>query len=1251
MRSVFTAVCIVGLASVGFAQTDRGSITGTITDSTGGVVPNAPVEVNNQATGALYRGGASTTGNFVVPNLPAGQYSLSVTVTGFKKFVRENIQVAVATDTRADVKLEVGTAAETVTVTESAPLLKTESGEVSHTVTVDDADTLPVLTIGTSGAPGVYGNIRNPLQVLSLLPGTQFAQDNTLRINGLPSSTGAIRVEGQDVSNGIWRQITSMTQSGVEAVQEVAVQTSNYTAEFGQAAGGYINFTMKSGSNQFHGSGYDYYVNEFLNAGMPYTDAGITDSLKAGQHTRNKQRRNDYGFTIGGPVSIPKIYNGHDRTFFFFNWEQFRETHGNGSVVQTVPTDAYRVGNFATASTGMNLTMAGQVAHDALGRTLPQYGVYDPSTTRQAPDGSIVRDLFPNAQIPANRFDAVALAIQKYYPHPSNGNLINNYRVPLFINFRHTSNPSIKIDHSLSPTKKISGYWSRQLTHNPNNTGLDPIASGVTPTADRSDTIRVNYDQTLKPTLLLHVGIGYLYTTSPSLPPSFNEASLGLNGYYGDFFPQIGGFGGISNGVTGGGYGFGAGFNDVQWDEKPTGNSNLTWVKGNHTYKFGGEFSADGIINRNWLRSNGSFVPSANETADPWQNGQALNSSTGFVYASFLLGQIDSFSVSPPSTIKLGQHNLSGFAQDSWKVNRRLTVDYGLRYDFQTYLKEQYGRMQSADFNTINAKVGYLGTVKYEGYGPGRCNCDFSHNYPYAFGPRVGLAYQINRKTVLRAGGALSYGTTPENAQLSLNAADFYSFNAPGYGIPAIPSLAAGNPYAAGNTIGNPTLSWPNFDPSKYPARTVCPNTFNTTCYAPQAPFVSIDKDSRPGRILQWSVGFQREITRNLVAEATYVGNRGAWFSAPVLQVANYNALNITDLARLGLNINNAADRTLLLSTIGSATAIQRGLHPAYPGMPSTTTVIQNLIPHPQWAGGVPGFLGPPLGDTWYDALQTKLSKRFSHGLQAQGSFTWQKELSLGANSGTSYFTPGAIKINDVYNRQQNKQISSLSRPLAIIVSGTYTVPKPRFRALQNRIVSQAVRDWTLGTVLRYQSGTLIALPSSNNQLLSQLGRGGGPVFSGFGGGTTYWNFANGNQNLFLVDPNSHFDPTKTLVLNPAAWADALPGQFGASAPYYSNYRWQRQPSENINFGRIFRMGREGKYQLQVRAELQNMFNRHFFSAPSATNPAAFVTKTNALVSGGPAAGALSGGFGYVSFLGGAGDIPRTGLLVARFQF
>ncbi len=1260
MRIRNCVILLFILALAAFSQS-IGSITGTIEDPAGAVVPGAPVEVKNMETGAVYKGGASSTGNFVIP-VPVGKYELSVTVTGFKKFVRQNLEVVVATDTRQDVNLTVGAVTDTVTVNESAPLLKTESGELSHIVTVNEADNLPLLTIGSTA-----NGLRDPLQMINLLPGVQFSADNILRVNGLPSNSEAIRIEGQDATNGIWRQSASMTESGTDAIQEVSIQTSNFAAEFGQAAGGYFNFTMKSGTNQFHGSVYDYMRNEAMNAGLPYTDRCISNSLQCGQHVRNKVRQNDYGFTIGGPIHIPKVYNGQNKSFFFFNFEQFRVATSVGNGVSTVPTAAYQAGNFSTTTPictavsaacpavgGLTyLTQSGVIAKDPLGRQIPQYGVYDPGTAQQTA-GGIVTNLFPSGQIPANRLDPVALAIQKLLPQPTNANLINNYNIPYYTTFTHTTNPSIKIDHSLSPTVKVSGYFSQLLTNSPNTNGqtlggstaISNAITGVTPTNTLSRTTRVNYDQTLRPTLLLHFGLGYLYTYLPAQAPAYNQSQIGLTGYYTNLFPSIAG---IFNGTTGGNsiaLGPGVYSAQKQYDEKTTGNASLTLVKGNHNYKFGGEMVIDGQIYNTQARGNGNFTFSANETSDPWQGSTnpALNSTSGFGYASFLLGQVDSLTIAPPADMRLGNHGIGLYAQDSWKVTRKLTLDYGLRYDFQTYLREQYGRMQDANFTQMNPVVGRPGTVMYEGNGPGQCKCDFSHNYPWAFGPRLGVAYQINPNTVFRGGAGLNYGTTANDSELLLSIEDFYTFNAAGYGVAAA-QLSKGNPYAAGNTLGNPTLVWPNFNPNKYPTRTVCPGTANQTCYTPQSPFISMDPSSRPPRIFTWSVGLQREINRNLVVEATYVGNRGAWFTAPGLDVVNYNALNSTDLPGLGLNINNAADRTLLTSTLSSATAIQRGYgNPAYPGFPVNQTVAQSLRPHPQW-NAVPPFLGPPLGDTWYDSLQIKMTKRYSHGLQAQGSYTYSKELSLGANSDSAYLTSGATVVNDVYNRNTNKQLSPFSRPNQLVFSGTYTVPKPSFT--DNRIISQVVKDWQLGAVLRYQSGALIQVPSSLNNIFAQLDRSG----AFFSGATTNWNFTNGNTGLLSVNPNSHFDPTKQLVLNPAAWTDAPGGQFGSTAAFYNNYRWQRQPSEAMSFARNFRIGKEGRYSLQIRGEFQNIFNRHFFSAPTATNPAAATATANALVQGGPAAGALSAGFGYVSFLNGAGDAPRSGQAVARFTF
>ena len=365
-----------------------GSITGTVTDPAGAVVPSAPVEAKNSGTGIVYRGASSGTGNYTLSQLPVGTYEISVSAPGFKKAVRSGVEVAAATTFRVDFTLQVGAASESVTITEQTPLLKTESGELSHNVTTDTMNNLPVLTIGSNGA-----GVRNPLAALSLLPGAQFSSDFTLRINGMPSSSQSIRIEGQDATSGFWKEINSQNQTGVDAIQEVAIQTSNFAAEFGQAGGGYINYTMKSGTNQYHGSGFDYFVNEAFNAGSPFTDAGLTNSLRDGQHVRNRLRRNDFGGTFGGPINIPKVYDGHDKTFFFFSYEQYVQNTLTTNNLNTVPTAAYQQGNFST-SLNPALTIGGVAQVDPLGNNLFGNQIFDPSS-QQVVNGLTVRSPFP----------------------------------------------------------------------------------------------------------------------------------------------------------------------------------------------------------------------------------------------------------------------------------------------------------------------------------------------------------------------------------------------------------------------------------------------------------------------------------------------------------------------------------------------------------------------------------------------------------------------------------------------------------------------------------------------------------------------------------------------------------------------------------------------------------------------------------------------------------------------------------------
>jgi hypothetical protein len=1272
MRRVGVLAFGIWLCGVAIAQTDRGTITGTVSDPAGAVVAAAAVEARNTATGALYTAGSSGTGNYTLAQLPAGVYDLSVTSAGFKKYVRPGIIVEVAGTVRVDALLEVGAASESVTVEAAAPLLKTEGGEVSHNIATDTLNELPILTLvgaaANFGTANSLGNIRNPLASVQLLPGARITADSIMRINGMPSNSQSINIEGQDATNGFVKQFNQINQAGIEAIQEVAIQTSNFAAEYGQAGGGYFNYTMKSGTNQLHGSAYDYFVNEALNAGTPFTDASkqggyplnpTVNPAKEGQHVRNALRQHDFGFTLGGPVAIPKIYNGHEKTFFFFSFEQFRQSAFTNTIYGIVPTADQRKGDFSAA---LRPTCNGP---DPAGQMVCLNQIFDPNSTRSV-GGALVRDPFPNNMIPSSRIDPASAIVQNMIPMPNTPGVFD-YTAPGYSNFRHTTIPSIKIDQNISAKVKLAGYYSATKTVSPQTNGFPQPFTALQPQDDLAQTIRVNLDTTLTPTMLFHIGVGYLHTSHPQGAPAFDQKTLFTKGVpftASNYFPYLAQMYSVNGGGWTGGGGFPAVTNTgvafsltpQQQDLKPTFNTNLTWVKGNHTYKLGATALFEGIQSLNDSRAQGEYNFNSIPTSDPWQNGQPFVNSapSGFAYASFFLGTANTVSTAAPADVRLGTHAYGIYIQDSWKITRRLTFDYGLRWDYAILWKEQYGRMQSAAFDQPNSLIGgRIGTVEYEA----TCHCHFANAYPYAFGPHLGVAYQITPKTVFRGGGAISYAAVSDNAGLNSSAGDFYTIPASAYGLAAA-IFSGGDPLGPGNRFGNPVVHWPNFSP-QFPVP-AAPGVI-----PPASPFVSIAPNTgRLPRTFQWSLGFQRELAANLVVDASYVGNRGAWWVSPLLGGLNYNALTPEILKnQYGLDVTNRDDTNLLNTPISSPKVIARFPYLAnpnnvYPGFPATQPLLQALRPYPQW-NGIPPFLGPPNGNTWYDSLQIKLTKRFSHGLSGQVNYTWQKELTNGTNANTSYVTPSPPLINDVFNKALDKQISGFSQPQVLVISFSYTTPKLAANGTNGKVLSWLLRDWTYAGVLRYQSGQLLQSPPSANNLLSNLGRGPANNPALWGGGYTFLNRVPG-QPLFLADPNSKFDPTQQLALNPAAWVEPPYGTFGASAPYFNDFRWQRQPSESMAFGRIFGFGRDGRYRISIRLEFQNIFNRLFYTLPADGSPfgGTFTSVATPTLHGNPGA-TLSQGFGYVNWVnGGAGDNrgglgaqPRSGQIVAKFQF
>ena len=319
----------------------------------------------------------------------------------------------------------------------------------------------------------------------------------------------------------------------------------------------------------------------------------------------------------------------------------------------------------------------------------------------------------------------------------------------------------------------------------------------------------------------------------------------------------------------------------------------------------------------------------------------------------------------------------------------------------------------------------------------------------------------------------------------------------------------------------------------------------------------------------------------------------------------------------------------------------QRPCPAVYGGFPASQQLQQALRPVPQWDGVSP-WLGPPIGKNWYDSLQVKMTKRFSHGLQAAGNFTWAKGEVIGAASDSTFYLGSQAITGDIYNYANNKQLNQYVRPLTTTITFTYTTPGLHSDVKGMKVVSQFIRDWSLGGVATYQSGSLLGIPASLNNLCSELGRTAGGFTSNFC--NNFQNYVPG-QPLFNENPNCGcFNPQTTAILNPHAWTDNATGQWGNTAPFLNNFRWQRQPTENASFARNFRI--KEKYQLQFRAEFFNVFNRLRLSAPSVGNP---LTPISTATYAGNTYN--SGGFGYIATLNGAGTAPRNGQLILRFMF
>lgn len=1248
---LFTALLLLS-ASIGFGQTGLATITGTVTDSSGAVLAEAAVSVRNLENGAEFKTVSSSTGNFTVTQLPIGDYDLNITSPGFKTYTHARFHLASAQVMREDVQLEVGQTSESVTVTADASLLKTDTTQLSQNVTLAQLNNLPILVVGSTNS-----GFRDPFASVRLVPGVNYnngsniasgntAATSSMVINGTPANTYQTRLDGMTMNPTGPRLIGAQmqTQPSTDAIEEVAVQTSNFAAEFGAAGGAMITMTTKSGTNQYHGSAYDYGTNEALNAHQPYT--GL----------RSKVRQNDFGFTLGGPVKIPKLYDGTNKTFFFFSWEMFKQTNiVNNSV--SVPTAAYRVGDFSNLITAENrlITTAGGNALDGFGNTIQSGTIFDPLTETTI-NGKQNRVKFPDNKIPVSRFDPVAVRVLSLVPNPQGVNfdrgLVSDNYTGTYDTSRTSSIPSIKIDQNIGSKGRLSVYYQRTETFSPRTpTGADPlpdtITAGVT-TYSAGKTGRVNYDYTITPRLLLHLGAGWNDSDFKLEAPVTNFdafAQLGLPGQVeSHYFPVLQTGENTTNNQVGGMSLLGNVYATKSFERRPSGTVSATYVVGSHTFKAG----VDGRIEKfpNYVRSGpntnttGGYSFGVNYTEQPYLLGIQTNQGfDGFQLASFLLGGVSVANQVAPTALSNSKSQWGVYAQDTWKVTRKLTLDYGLRWDLGTYAAEQYGRNGSIGLGIANPSAsGRLGATQFEE----TCNCNFANNYTKAFGPRLGVAYQIDSKTVFRAGFGIVYNAT-STASGSSNALSTSNTVTANSGQ-IVSLFQDGLPAAGVQGV------WPSFNPGVGQAPgSVIP-----------MPALLDRNAGRPARLAQWSIGLQREFTRNTVVEASYVGNRGTWWTANGL--STLNALSESTLRAYGFNdFRSASESALLTTNVGNLTPAQRSTLAArgitgqpYANFPTNQTVRQSLLAYPQYTGN--GLAGAPLGNTWYDAFQLNVTQRFSHGLSFNLNYTWAKNLDTISLNSNSY---------DIFNRQLAKTYSNNDVPHQFRITAQYVVPSMKSLGV-NKYVAYALADWGIGAYLSYQSAVALARPTSNGTVpLNQfLGRGPGTAQlkkDAFGEYmspySVNWVDYDGKHHTDPLDINCHcYDPTKTQVFNPNAWENVPNGQWANDTSVLRFMRGIRIPQENANLSRNFRFGREGRYNLNVRVEFNNIFNRMILPQPTVVagvgqpainfaNPPTKITDTN-----NPNVGLYSGGFGTFNVLGGIGN-QRTGTFVGRFTF
>ncbi len=1113
IRFLAASAFLGAFAVSALAQTQTATVRGTVTDSSGAVIPGAALTLTNVDQNRPWAAESNAAGAYVFQQIPPGNYSLAVETEGFKRYERRQFILQVAQVAEIDVPLEIGDITEVVEISAEAPLLETATSDLGEVVNSRTAESLPL-------------NGRNVMQLIGLTPGVNTTRNfrNSTNGNGSIAAVAFSANGGRNVANSIMLDGSSQEVMGYnqpsyipspDTLQEFKVQTNAFSAQYGRTAGAVVNMVTRSGGSEFHGVLYEFLRNDKLQANNWFANANGAD--------RAPFRFNQFGGTLGGPLSPSRS------KLFFFQSVEFRRQVNPASVTQSVPTPLMKQGDFLEDN-----------------RT-----IYDPLTLKE--NGT--RDPFPNGFVPADRRSPQAQNLLSFYPEPTAPGIRNNFFSQLGSR-PSTWDTSTKIDYRVNDRNTLFARVSLNKTINTLPSRWNNIASpgsGWNGSINRSAT----FDDThLAGGWVLHGNYGWSYHANPRryIEEDVSQASLGFPSEIDGqtqfpVFPriQVADFQQMGNNAF---WYIGNKFESHTWV------GDMSRLFGDHTIKFGGVFRLNRVSNHRPADPAGFYQFNRNWTRERFNRGSQGNS-----VASMLLGFMNGGRIRFEPALSQQTPYWGFYIQDDWRVTDKLTLNIGFRWDQDRPITERFNRAGWFDFEAAQSALvldtpgierPVVGGLQFAGVnGNPRHIKDYDNNN---FAPRLGLAYKLTERLVIRTGAGIFFNPTT-------------GFG-PGTATAGAVSFNALSP-VIGSQDGGRTPFTDVSDPFPLGFNAPSNGAEGLATFLGQSPAAIVRRDRTPYS-MQWNLNLQYELPDSWLIDAAYAGNGGVKLLGTGVQ---FNQLpNVYQ--SLGDRLNEQVANPFF------------GVIPSNLGLGRQQVSLGQLLrPYPHFSG-----VNTPRGyefHSTYHALQIKMRKRYTSGLQLLGAYTWSKMID-DVSSVAGFVGAQNPGYTNHYDKRLDKSLSGLDVAHRLVINYQYELPFGKGNALFNRggWVNQVMGGWNLNGVTTIQSGLPIGVTSrfnnlnafggrqTPNRVVGQEAETSGPLSSRLGG-------------RFSDQP----------YLNASAFEQPEDFTFGNMGNFLPDAREPAYVNWDLSIVKDFPFNE--RVRLQFRAEFFNFFNNTVFRRPN----------------------------------------------------